>query len=96
MLKQMEQRNRELWSGHPTMLEDIAHVAGGIGLGLMFASLLTERQARPTAWMLILASAGIHAYADMVKPSGAMSRRSKRRGRKRGGLAEMMTGRLAR
>lgn len=95
MLQQLEQRNREVWSGHPTMLEDFAHVIGGFGLGLMFASMVTEKQARPVAWAMILTSAGIHCYADMVKPAKTLSPRRKRRRRGRGGLREMLAGRLS-
>jgi hypothetical protein len=69
MLERIEQRTREIWEGHPRILEDVTHVIGGIGLGMLLYPVL-RHQSKPLAFTLILLSAGLHVYADMVKPSG--------------------------
>jgi hypothetical protein len=69
MFERLERRNREVWEGHSRILEDVTHVIGGIGVGLLLYPIL-RRQAKPLAWSLLLLSTALHAYADTVEPSG--------------------------
>ncbi len=68
MGQRVEQRNRKIWSGHPTILEDVTHVLSGIGLALLLYPLL-EGKVKPVGWAMILVSTAIHLYADTNKGS---------------------------
>lgn len=67
MLQRLEERNREIWEGHPRMLQDIAHVLGGVGLGLLLYPVLL-RASKSIGYTMLLLSTGAHFYADTVKP----------------------------
>jgi hypothetical protein len=85
MLERLEERNREVWSGHSTILEDVTHVVGGIGVGMLLYPTLARR-AKSLGWAMLLVSTAMHFYADLRKPSGnAVERR--RAGRDRHGEA---------
>lgn len=90
MLGRLEARNREIWEGHPRMLEDITHVLGGIGLGLLLYPVL-RRQSKLLAYSLVLISTGLHLYADTVKPRGFSNH-----GPTRGSGSRRMRGRMQR
>lgn len=69
MLERMERKNRQVWEGHPRTLEDSAHTAGGIGLGLLLYGRVWP-YARSLGLALLAISIGLHAYAALVKPAG--------------------------
>jgi hypothetical protein len=69
MLKEIEQRNQEIWAGHSRMLEDMTHVIGGIGIGILLYPALRCQQ-KPLGYTLLLISTALHCYADTVKPFG--------------------------
>jgi hypothetical protein len=69
MLARIERRNRLIWGGHPSSLEDAAHAAGGVGLGFLLYSRVRS-YARPFGIALLAISFGLHAYAALVKPVG--------------------------
>lgn len=66
MARRIEERNREIWSGQPTMLEDVTHVLGGIGFGLLIHPIL-KGKVKPVGWALVLLSTAVHFYADASK-----------------------------
>lgn len=68
MLERLERRNREIWEGHPRMLEDVTHVLGGIGLGLLLYPVLRGR-IKVLGYACLLISTALHFYADTVKPA---------------------------
>jgi hypothetical protein len=55
--------------GHSRVLEDVTHVIGGIGLGMLLYPALRHRS-KALAYILVLLSTALHFYADTVKPSG--------------------------
>jgi len=65
IVQRLEQRNREIWRDHSTFLEDITHVVGGVGIGLLLSPVL--RKAKPVGWAMVLASTALHFYADTNK-----------------------------
>lgn len=70
MLNLLEQRNREIWKGHPTILEDLTHSLGGIGLGLLLYP-STRKPFKAVGYSLVLAATAMHFYADMTRTSKA-------------------------
>jgi len=74
MLREIEQRNQEIWEGHSRMLEDVTHVMGGIGIGILLYPAL-RCQHKPLAYTLLLLSTALHCYADTVKPAGCSTQK---------------------
>ena len=62
MLRDIEEANRRVWEGHSHKFEDMTHVIGGIGFGLLMYSAV-EKQARPLGVALVALSAALHLYA---------------------------------
>jgi hypothetical protein len=67
MRKQIEQMNRDVWKGHSRILQEVTHVVGGIGVGMLMSSKSTG-QSKPLAYSLVLLATALHVYAAMVKP----------------------------
>jgi hypothetical protein len=67
MLKRIEQMNRDIWSGHSRLLQDVTHVVGGIGLGMLLSPRSLD-QGRPLGMSLVVLSTVLHLYAAVVKP----------------------------
>jgi hypothetical protein len=64
MLRQLDELDRQVWDGRH-MLEDVTHVLGGIGVGLLVYSRVA-RWARPLGFALLGLSALLHLYALVV------------------------------
>jgi hypothetical protein len=67
MLRRLNQRNEAIWEGHPRVLEDLTHVIGGIGLGLLLYPIVRQRT-KLIGYSMLLMSTALHFYADTVKP----------------------------
>jgi hypothetical protein len=59
MWNKLERRNRELWRGHSHTFQDLTHVIGGAGLGLLLYPPLRKRS-KAVGWSLLLISTGLH------------------------------------
>ena len=68
MLKRLDKRNQALWQGYPSVVEDVTHVVGGIGIGLLLQPALRART-KSIGWSMVALSTAMHIYADLVKPS---------------------------
>ncbi len=66
MLARLEEMDRQVWEGH-RLLEDITHVLGGAGVGLLIYSSVA-RWARPIGYILMGMSVLLHLYALMAMP----------------------------
>ncbi|MCL5959340.1 MAG: hypothetical protein M1358_08480 [Chloroflexi bacterium] len=62
MLNKLEEMDRQVWDAHPRMLEDVTHVLGGAGVGLLVYSAVA-RWARPIGYTLLGMSFFLHLYA---------------------------------
>jgi len=67
MLNSLERRNRDIWEGRSHTFEDLTHVIGGAGVGLLLYPALRNRP-KAVGWSLILLSTALHLYADIAKP----------------------------
>jgi hypothetical protein len=67
MRKRIEQINDGVWKGHSRILQDVTHLIGGIGLGMLVSATSTGR-GRPLGISLVLLSTALHVYAATVKP----------------------------
>ena len=65
MIEQVESAERSLWEGHTHVLEDVTHMVGGVGLGLLLYSSV-PRDARNIGFVLVAASLLMHLYALMT------------------------------
>ncbi len=67
MLKRLDKRNQALWQGYSSLVEDVTHVVGGIGIGLLLQPALRS-QTKSIGWSMVGLSTAVHIYADLVKP----------------------------
>jgi hypothetical protein len=67
MWKDVQALNEEVWEGHSHTFEDVTHLLGGVGLGMLLCTALRERR-RLTGFALVLLSALLHLYAYIAKP----------------------------
>ena len=68
MRKRIERLNDDVWKGHSRVLQDVTHVIGGIGLG-MLVSAASAGRGRPLGLSLVVLSTVLHVYAATVKPA---------------------------
>ncbi len=59
--------NEQVWEGHSHTFEDVTHLLGGVGFGLLLCSALRERN-RPIGFALIGLATLLHVYAYIAKP----------------------------
>ena len=69
MLEQIEKADRQMWEGHSRVLEDVTHMLGGVGLGLLAYSAL-RKNARPVGYALMGLSVLLHLYALTTAHAG--------------------------
>ncbi len=70
MLDKLEEFDRQVWEKQPRVVEDMAHVLGGAGVGLLIYSNVA-RWARPVGYALMAVSLLGHVYA-LVAPQSKL------------------------
>ena len=62
LMSPLEEMDRQVWERHSRVLEDVTHVLGGVGLGLLAYSAIA-RWARPIGAVFVGLSFLLHLYA---------------------------------
>jgi hypothetical protein len=62
MLDRLESLDDQIWNGHSRVFEDVTHVVGGLGIGLLVGAPPSTAK-RPLGFALLVVSTILHLYA---------------------------------